>query len=410
MCVVVHISSIKQNKFILNGLKLKLFAFSFFLFWNNSLFSQHQLGLKSHVEYLSSPLLQGRLSGSWGQKLAAIYIQNKMDSVLVDTYEVKQIQHGGWLYNSVDTLKFRRDFFYSGLMNQHKGVWLLDSILVVNCLAEELFLLREQNESINTVYLVSNWNDFLDLFGHEFSSQETVLTNDIKHEPLQLFINQEKWKQSKNLEYSLVVEEDTWFTENLICPVYYNSDNSTTWIISAHFDHLGSSNSIYYPGADDNASGVALLIELANLIKNSEQQFPINITFVFFSAEEQGLLGSRYFVEYSPLFSTDITRCLNFDMVGFVKNNNIQLIHYQDSVWLNFPSSSEIEFEAISQEAFLHEFSSDHQSFVEKGIPAVMFFSGLHEFYHSSEDTPEKLNYDAMNALLKLVYGVLKGN
>lgn len=389
---------------------LRMSIFILTLFFTQTSIAQHQTALRSHVNHLSSPLLQGRLTGSWGQKLAAIYIQNKIDSVLVDTYEVKQIKHSGWLYDGVDTLYYKHDFFYSGIRLHQSGKLSLDSVSIVFCSAEELFNRCKQNQSSNTIYILSNWADFLDLFGHEFSSKETILTDDIKQEPLQLFINQEKWNQSKKLEYSLVNEEDTWFTENLICPVYYHPNNTSTWIFSAHYDHLGKSNSSYFAGADDNASGVALLLELASLIKNSEYQFPMNITFAFFSAEEQGLLGSRYFVEYSPFFSADITRCLNFDMVGFVKNNNIQLIHYQDSVWLNFSNSQEIELESISQEAFLHEFSSDHQSFVDKGIPAVMFFSGLHEFYHSPEDTPEKLNYDAMNALVKLIYGVLEGN
>jgi hypothetical protein len=409
VCIELNIHRNRQFKFILNELKLKLVPFCFLFISNNALFCQYQSRLKAHVEYLCSPLLQGRLTSSLGQKLAAIYIQNNLDSVLVDTYEVKQIQHGGWLYDGFDTLKFKRDFFYSGVMSKLTGVWSLDTILVVNCLAEELFLLREQNQSVSRIYLISNWNDFLDLFGHEFSSQESVLIKDITQEPLQLFVKQDNLRSSKNLEYNLVLDEVTWFTENLICPVYYDPDNPTTWIISAHYDHLGSTNSTYYPGADDNASGVALLLELANLIKSSVQQFPMNITLAFFSAEEQGLLGSRYFVHHSPLFNSDIERCLNFDMVGFVKNNSCQMIYYRDTVFMHVPSLDNIQVESTIHEALLHEFSSDHQSFVDKGIPAIMFFSGLHEFYHSPQDTPERLDYHAMNALLRLVYHVLMG-
>lgn len=391
------------------GLRRLCFILFLLLFnvWNRVL-AQNQDKLRTHVQNLTSPFMQGRLTGSMGQKLAVIYIQNQFDTVLVDTYEVKNIHHGGWLASSQDTLYHNKDFFYAGIRQPIRAKILLDSIVTVACSSEQLFELRSTYQHQNTIFLINDWIEFLELFGHEFTSEEVFLVDDFQHENWHLFVRNESWKDFQISDLQLLDYEETWFTENLIVPVYHHSKNSETWIFSAHYDHLGTIDSLYFPGADDNASGVALLIELAKLFQNSAFQFPVNITFIFFSAEEQGLLGSRYFVNHSPYFDINTEHCLNFDMVGFVKDTKIQIIQYLDTFDFTLANNSEIEIEFIPQEAFLHEFSSDHLSFVEQGIPALNFFTGLHAYYHSPQDTPEKLNYDAMNALLFSLFNALK--
>ena len=236
---------------------------------------------------------------------------------------IKKIQHGGWIASSQDTLYYKKDFFYSGIHQPMRGKILLDTIITVACNSEQLFELRSKHHHQNAIFLIHDWTEFLELFGHQFTMEETVLTKDLQDGRWHLFIKNESWKSFQSLDYQMIDEEEIWFTENVIVPVYHHPKNSKTWIFSAHYDHLGKVDSLYFPGADDNASGVALLLELAELLQNSAFHFPFNITFIFFSAEEQGLLGSRYFVEYSPYFNSTIERCLNFDMVGFVKDKGI---------------------------------------------------------------------------------------
>jgi hypothetical protein len=75
----------------------------------------------------------------------------------------------------------------------------------------------------------------------------------------------------------------------------------------------------------------------------------------------------------------------------------------------NFKQPKSFEVQTVSEELFLHEFSSDQRSFVEKNIPSYLFFTGLHAYYHTPNDTPEKLNYNAMNALVLWLVAFLGG-
>jgi len=391
-----------------------LILFVFFC-WIHPIFSQHQSALKSHIEYLSSPLLQGRLTGSFGQKLSAIYLQNQFDSVVVDPFEVVQMQHGGFLVNAADTLIHRRDFFYSGLNRPFAGMLSLDTFEVIQCQAADLYALKTQYENKNALFLLRDWEEFLDLFGHEFLEEEIVLAKDFQQKPLHLFIKDVNFSPAHSLEAVLIKNYKHHFTENLMIPLYSNANNTETWIFSAHYDHLGFTDSTYFPGADDNASGLAVLLTLSELLKKTPIDFPVNVTFAFFSAEEQGLLGSRYYVQYSPHFDETITACFNFDMVGFVAKPELQIINYTRSdnpkptLNFDFKQPKSFEIQTVSEELFLHEFSSDHLSFAEKNIPAYLFFTGLHAYYHSPNDTPEKLNYDAMNELVLWLVAYLGG-
>ena len=414
MCLVLQIANTDQHNSIWREMRFWLILFVFF-HWTNPFFSQYQQTLKSKVEYLSSTLLQGRFTGSLGQKLSAIYLQNHFDSVLVDNFEVIHIQHGGILVNAADTLMHRRDFFYSGMHYPFAGMINLDTFEVIQCKAADLYTLKTQYENKHTLFLLRDWDDFLDLFGHDFLEEEILLAKDVQEEPLHLFIKESNFSPTQSLEAVLITNYKNHFTENIMIPLYSNTNNKETWIFSAHYDHLGSVDSTYFPGADDNASGVAVLIELAKWVQNSGFHFPVNLTFAFFSAEEQGLLGSRYYVQHSPHFDKTISACFNFDMVGFVDKPELQIIHYlaSDNPYaafnfeLNQPQSFEIQ--AVSEEFFLHEFSSDQRSFVEKSIPSYLFFTGLHPYYHTPKDTPEKLNYDAMNALVLWLVAFLGG-
>ncbi len=371
--------------------------------------AQHEERLQSHVDYLSAPLLQGRQTGKLGQKLAAIYIQNQLDAVLLDPYEVALIQHGGKLVFDFDTLVYRKHFLYKGFTQPEYGVMHVDSFSLLKTSAEGFFIMREMHRNEDAIFLISDWLEFLELFGHEFDAHEVCLVNDLNSQPKHIFVDAKQWKSLPRFTHKFVDKQDILNTENLIYPVYSHPNNTSTWVFCAHYDHLGKSKSgVYYPGADDNASGVALLIELGREIKRAGLQLPMNLTIVFFSAEELGLLGSRYFVEYSPHFDSNTTLCLNFDMVGFVTGNLLRVIQYGAPLKLEFSDSKNILIDWIPQSHFLHEFSSDHLSFVSRGVPALHFFSGLHAFYHTEDDSSDKVNFDNLNGLFNLLSTCLK--
>ncbi len=179
-------------------------------------------------------------------------------------------------------------------------------------------------------------------------------------------------------------------------------------IVGAHYDHLGMGGpgsgsravdtvAIHY-GADDNASGVALMVELAEKLANSRKGLARNILFVAFSGEEMGLLGSKHFVENMGIEPSNVNLMVNLDMVGRLKEGNgVQVggvgtaLGLRDSVII-FTDTTMLSL-SFTDEGYG---PSDHSSFYGKNIPVLVFTTGAHLDYHTPADTPDKLNYAGM--------------
>ena len=170
-------------------------------------------------------------------------------------------------------------------------------------------------------------------------------------------------------------------------------------VIGAHFDHLGTSTegamdpqaNAVRRGADDNASGTAAVLELARLFARSPARR--SILFANFSGEEQGLLGSEYFVEHSPVPLANIDAMLNFDMVGRLRND--RLIVYGVQTAAELPALLDSANAVVRLRVFGQGDGvgpSDHSSFYLKNIPVLHFFTDVHEDYHKASDTPDKIN------------------
>lgn len=170
-------------------------------------------------------------------------------------------------------------------------------------------------------------------------------------------------------------------------------------VIGAHYDHLGrltvsaldpDARDAIRNGADDNASGTAAVLELARMF--SVEKPRRSIIFANFSGEEQGLLGSQYFVDNPPVPLQNIVAMLNFDMVGRMKNDGLMV----------FGTATATEMAALVDSAKPGTLkltssgdgfgSSDHSSFFAKEIPVLHFFTDLHEDYHRASDDTEKIN------------------
>ena len=179
-------------------------------------------------------------------------------------------------------------------------------------------------------------------------------------------------------------------------------------IVGAHYDHLGMGGpgsgsravdtvAIHY-GADDNASGVALMVELAEKLAHSRIGLARNILFVAFSGEELGLLGSKHFVENMGIEPSNVNLMVNLDMVGRLKEGNgVQVggvgtaLGLRDSVII-FTDTTMLSL-SFTDEGYG---PSDHSSFYGKNIPVLVFTTGAHLDYHTPADTPDKLNYAGM--------------
>jgi len=190
-----------------------------------------------------------------------------------------------------------------------------------------------------------------------------------------------------------------------------------TIVIGAHYDHLGtghiggSRDSLgvgkIHNGADDNASGVAGLLELARHYSSNDVKEPYNMLFIGFGAEELGLLGSKYFTENPTVSLDSIQWMLNMDMIGrYNPENGLAVIGYGTSS--AFPKI----FEGITSSIKFNKSKdgnggSDQTSFYKKNIPVLFFHTGGHDDYHKPSDDEDKIDYKALEAILKLEIDVL---
>ena len=185
-------------------------------------------------------------------------------------------------------------------------------------------------------------------------------------------------------------------------------------VVGAHYDHLGkrgqfpgTTDKIHY-GADDNASGTAGLLELARMFSRSSPP-PRSLIFIAFSGEEMGLLGSKHYAEH-PLVPLEKTvAMLNLDMIGRVSNNTIMIGGAGTSAAFDMMLQRADAKSPLTLSTRWRDgrAPSDITSFVNKGIPGIMFFSGLHADYHRPTDTPDKVNYKAQTQVVDLAADII---
>ncbi len=175
-------------------------------------------------------------------------------------------------------------------------------------------------------------------------------------------------------------------------------------VIGAHYDHLGrTEQGEVYPGADDNASGIAVLLEVASELK-SAGPFERGIVFVAFSGEEEGTLGSRFYTEAPPVPLAQTAAMLNLDTVGRMEGKKLYVFGSGSSpqfAMMLRGINMGAGFELVTPPS--GPFASDQIPFYEKGIPVLHFFTGPNPDYHKPTDTLDKINAGGMAALADFV-------
>jgi aminopeptidase YwaD len=189
-------------------------------------------------------------------------------------------------------------------------------------------------------------------------------------------------------------------------------------IIGAHFDHLGMGGAgsgsraldtigIHH-GADDNASGVAMMLELAEKFARTKGSHKRSILCLSFSGEEEGLLGSKHFVDDPGLDLSKVNAMINIDMVGRLnETNNLQIFGAGTATGMKeliySKSDTSVIKLTLSDEGYG---PSDHSSFYGKNIPVLFYFTGAHLDYHTPSDTYDKINFNGMVRISSLIYNV----
>jgi len=217
--------------------------------------------------------------------------------------------------------------------------------------------------------------------------------------------------------------EDIVQTENVIGFVEGLQRPDEVLIISAHYDHVGMKNGQIYNGADDNGSGTAAILELAEAFALAREMGlgpKRSVMFILMTGEEKGLLGSSYYVS-DPVFPLNKTIAnLNIDMIGRIDNKYIDNPGY---VYLIGSDKISQELHMISEKVNRNHiglildytynaedhpemfyYRSDHYNFAKYGIPVIFYFTGVHNDYHKPTDEVDKILFDRMALITKLIF------
>jgi aminopeptidase YwaD len=190
-------------------------------------------------------------------------------------------------------------------------------------------------------------------------------------------------------------------------------------VIGAHYDGLGrggesnsrapGSNEIHH-GADDNASGVAGLLELARIFSAEKTKLRRSLVFIAFSAEESGLIGSHYYVNNPAVPLAESVAMINMDMIGRLRDGKLSV----GGVGTSAEFRKLVEGLNGGTRGFTLQLSedgfgpSDHSSFYAKQLPVLFFYTGTHEDYHKPSDTAEKINYEGEAQVVDFVGAIVR--
>jgi hypothetical protein len=250
-------------------------------------------------------------------------------------------------------------------------------------------------------------NLWLGLAGKNLESIESDIDKNLHPESFAL-------PEKLRLDVNVDITREVKTVHNVVA--YLAGETGEYVVIGAHYDHLGlgeqfsmapSLAGTVHPGADDNASGTAGVIELARWFSNQPKR-QRGILFMTFAGEELGLLGSSYYVNHPLLPIKDAVAMINMDMIGRVRDRKL---------YIGGVGTGTTFAPLLQQLAPKHDFdadltekagygSSDHTSFTAKQIPVLFFFSGLHADYHKPSDTWDKINAPDAVRVLDLVADV----
>jgi len=441
------------------------------LFLSASIYAQAQWGfspaetkerLQSDIIFLSSDELEGREAGTPGEMKAAEYIRNEMKEaglqpMFSDSYFQDFEFPGEWLLGDDNILVIKDESF-----TLHQDYFVLSNSASASLNQQAVYVgFGLENEDHN------DYSELSELEGKIFFMEyhlPTNMDNNSIRQPLEvlqqkvetalqkgasaiIFVNTQSAKadpptslnqrlgkeeipllfaRNHVFEYWQQIEPQTEivlmvdlaresFTAYNVAGMINNNAEYTV-VFGAHYDHLGYGGmgsrspgvNAIHPGADDNASGTAGVLEMARYLSQSDLTNQ-NYIFVAFSAEEKGLIGSRYFATSDAFDSENVSYMFNFDMLGRVENTNITLYGTGTSpLW-----DSVIDFytpEGLTvRKSPSGMGSSDHTNFYRENIPVLFFFSGLHEDYHRPSDTEDKINYEGMLSILEMASDMVRG-
>ncbi len=448
--------------------------------------------LLSHIKYLSSDSLKGRLTGTPGDSMAAEYIKNELVSygflpLSGDGFQrfkvTSRIVPGPGNKLSVNGKQFeaeneftpmgftsnkalKSEVLFAGYgfnINNDSLKW--NDYKNINATGKWVLILRADPETDKTsspfipysgdrdkaltakdmgaagVLMVSGpaydpLDTFESLNSGEYSVDIPVLR--IKREVADIILAKSKTSVSQlekklnstrmpssfrtgitvDAQTEIIIEKSNTRNVVMLLPGQDDLLKNEYIIIGGHFDHLGmggpgsSSRAVdtvaVHHGADDNASGVAMMLELAEKFAHTKHSHKRSIICIAFTGEEMGLLGSKYFVDHPGIDLSEVNAMINLDMVGRLQDTKVLQVNGTGTAGelrnlVASLSDTTVIRLTLSDEGYG---PSDHSSFYGKNIPVLFYTTGAHLDYHTPSDTYDKINYEGMVSISASIFKV----
>jgi aminopeptidase YwaD len=413
-----------------------LFLLFLLLFFGESVFSQDMERVKKTIDTLCSKTLCGRGYIDNGDRKAAEFISRQFEKIQLNHFGDNYYQTFGFPINTFPgTLELKidgkrlspgQDFIVEAGSPSSKGrskPYRLDTLIFTDSIASRKFLKVKSAKSL-LIYRQKDFSKITKLparylekfysFDKYIELQEKKLTASVSTEQSAKttfqVLEQSLPARSKKVEYQVEAKLiENYPSQNVIGFIPGNSDSIV--VITAHYDHLGKmGKEIYFPGANDNASGISMLLELAHFYKTHPEKSNHTLVFIAFAGEEAGLIGSHYFTE-NPLFPlTKIKFLINLDLVGTgdegmtVVNGSI---YDKEFELLNSINTENHFFSVLKKRG--QAANSDHYFFHKKGVHSFFIYTlGGTTAYHDIYDKPATLTYKGYSALFNLVTGFVE--
>ena len=398
--------------------------------------------LKKDIVYLSDDKLEGRETGTHGEKKALKYLQGRFDIIGIK-HETHQFQFNNSAEVKLDISQ--KDFFatrYSSsatikdseIINLKYGIHApeLDYSDYTNLdvTGKTVLINTSSPDGIHphSKYILHHNLKFRAKIAQKKGAICVIFFTNNKHAetprekfkkldkigiPVLFYNNSIENFKLQNISFELEINEKKSTGNNLIG--YINNNSKNTIILGAHYDHIGwgKEGSRYkgppaiHNGADDNASGVAALLQLSKQIREDNIN-KYNYIFIAFSGEEKGLLGSNAYIKNNMIDYSSVNYMINMDMIGRLdKEKNIQIYGTGTSPkWDNV-----IDLHACKDFIIRKKESgigpSDHTTFYLQNIPVLHFFTGAHEDYHKPTDDSDKINYIGTAQIVEFIKRII---
>lgn len=392
-------------------------------------FAQDLQRVRKNLEILCSKEFNGRGYVRKGDSLAAHWIAQEFEKIGLKKFQNSFFQEFQLSINTFPKeisvklgkkkLQIGRDFILKPHTATLKGkakTLVLDTLIFTDENRRKTFFEQDFNKKA-LVFPAKYANNLLKLKLEEMQklaqtsiwvSLHTKLTASLsvrQEGQAEIMLDSRLWDgTAKEISYNIFAQWiEKYKTRNVIAYIEGTQKKDTFVVFTGHYDHLGSMGSAYFPGANDNASGVTMLLELAHYYKNNPA--PYSVAFMAFAAEEAGLIGSHHYTE-KPLFPLSQIKCLlNLDLVGTgdegitIVNGAVFAEDFDKIAALNEKNQLLPKVQRRGKAA-----NSDHYFFSEKGVKAFFIYTmGGIKAYHDIDDRPETLPLTKYKELFRLL-------